>query len=47
MFRLGNWLDYFEPVRISADHFFELGLALAMDKGAIVFPPTTRSAIDP
>ena len=47
MFRLGNWLDYFEPVRIAADHFFELGLARAVDEGAIVFPPTTRSAIDP
>ena len=47
VFRLGNWLDYFEPVRIAADHFFELGLAWAVDEGAIVFPPTTRSAIDP
>jgi hypothetical protein len=37
----------FEPVRISADHSYELGLARAVDKGAIVFPPTTCSAIDP
>jgi hypothetical protein len=47
VFRLGNWLDYFEPVRIAADHFFELGLARAVDEGAIVFPPTTCSSIDP
>ena len=47
VFRLGNWLDYFEPVRIAADYSFELGLARAVDEGAIVFPPTTCSSIDP